>query len=133
MMDEETKGQDVEVEVTDQAAETAEAEKGPSEVEMAFDAMLDESARLLELLGRAITTTAQDITSLMVLHVDRDTRERLDLLVDAEIAKSRRAAAAKMLDEGMESNAEVFEKVERTRAQIEALKQQMRNLVVVES
>jgi hypothetical protein len=129
-MDEETKGQDVEVEVTDQAAE---AEKGPSEVEMAFDAMLDESARLLELLGRAITTTAQDITSLMVLHVDRDTRERLDLLVDAEIAKSRRAAAAKMLDEGMESNAEVFEKVERTRAQIEALKQQMRNLVVVES
>jgi hypothetical protein len=130
MMDEETKGQDVEVEVTDQAAE---AEKGPSEVEMAFDAMLDESARLLELLGRAITTTAQDITSLMVLHVDRDTRERLDLLVDAEIAKSRRAAAAKMLDEGMESNAEVFEKVERTRAQIEALKQQMRNLVVVES
>lgn len=132
-MDEETKGQDVEVEVTDQAAETAEAEKGPSEVEMAFDAMLDESARLLELLGRAITTTAQDITSLMVLHVDRDTRERLDLLVDAEIAKSRRAAAAKMLDEGMESNAEVFEKVERTRAQIEALKQQMRNLVVVES
>lgn len=115
-MDEE-KAVDVDVVETTEAAE-------PSP----FDVVVEEAAKLFESLGKAIVTTAQDVSNLIVVPVDRATREKLDMLVETGAAESRRAVVVSLLQEGLQRRAHVFEKIEKTRAQIAALKQQLRSV-----
>ena len=70
---------------------------------------------------------------MMILRVDRETREHLDLLVDAGAAKHRREAARHLIVTGIESEQEFFEKVRRTKAQIKALRHELRALVQVKA
>ena len=96
-----------------------------------FDEVVDEAVGLLESLGRAVVCTAQDVSQLMVIRTDAEMRERLDLLVDAGVVKSRRAGARAMIKEGIEAKQPLFEEIERTQARIAALKGQLRSLVTV--
>jgi len=108
-------------------AESPQAKPEPS----SWEPVVREAAQLFETLGKAIVNTAQDISSLMVIQVDGDTRERLDMLVEAGVAKSRREGAQLLINEGAKTKQEIFDKVERTHAQIQALKAQMRSLVAI--
>ena len=95
----------------------------------AFDAVVSESVRLVDSLSKALIATAEDISSLMIIKVDADTREQLDLLVETGYAPNRRKAARTLVIEGVEMREETFERIRRTKAQIAALRTQMRNLV----
>jgi t-SNARE complex subunit (syntaxin) len=53
----------------------------------------------------------------------------LDLLVEAGVAETRSKAAASLLKESVQDRQEIFEKVEKTRAQIASLKEQLHSLV----
>jgi hypothetical protein len=99
------------------------------ELERALRDVVDETSRFFDSLGRAVAVTAQDLTKLMVIHVDDETREHLDLLVDAELAKNRHEAAVAMLNEGIEAKSELFDRIRRTKSQIADLRDQMRTLV----
>jgi hypothetical protein len=99
------------------------------DVTEAVEAVVGEATGLIDSLGKALITTMQDMTSVMILHVDRDTREHLDLLVDAGVAKHRRDAAHRLLDAGITAEQEIFDRVRRTKAQISALRNEMRTLV----
>jgi predicted rRNA methylase YqxC with S4 and FtsJ domains len=66
---------------------------------------------------------------LMVVPVDKVTRAQLDLLVEAGVAETRSKAAASLLKETVQSRQEIFNKIEKTRSQIETLKQQLHTLV----
>ena len=94
-----------------------------------LNTVVDETVKLLESLGKALVTTAQDLSSLMVIKVDQDTRERLDMLVDAGVAQSRREAATSLINKGIAASSPLFEKIERTQAQVAALKAQMRSII----
>lgn len=109
-----------EVELTDESKR---------DVKQAVDAVVNETAQFFESLNNAVMTTAQDLTGLMILRVDKSTREHLDLLVDAGVAKNRRAAVHALIDAGMETQQDVFERVRRTKAQIAALRYELRTLV----
>ncbi len=92
------------------------------------DPLLRETARFIEAVGKGLITVAENLSSLMVIQVDGETRERLDMLVEAGVAKSRRAGAQALLAAGIENQNAVFAKIESTRVQISALKAQLRTL-----
>ncbi len=95
----------------------------------AVDTVVNETTKLVDSLGRALVTTAQDVSSLMVIKVDAETREHLDLLVDAGLAKGRHEAVTSLIDEGMQAKSATFERIRRTKRQITELRAQMRSLV----
>jgi hypothetical protein len=94
-----------------------------------LDAVVSEAVKFVESLGKAIVTTVQDASNVMVVNVDKDTREQLDLLVDAGVVDTRREAAGSLIKEGLKSREGVFGKIEATKAQIEELRQQIRATV----
>ncbi|HQE93467.1 MAG TPA: hypothetical protein PLH19_11320 [Anaerolineae bacterium] len=95
--------------------------------------IVDGTAKVMESLGKALIKAAQDVSNLVVVPVDKTTRAQLDLLVEAGVAETRSKAAANLLTETVQSRKEVFDKIEKTRAQIEALKQQLHTLVSSQS
>ena len=116
---------DVEVVETPEAEATAEStDPMPS-----LTKIVDETAKVMESLGKALIRTAQDVSNLMVVPVDKITRAQLDLLVEAGVAETRSKAAASLLKESVQDRQEIFEKVEKTRAQIASLKEQLHSLV----
>ena len=100
-----------------------------SDVSDAIAVVVDETVKLFDSLGKALVTTLQDVSTLMIIKVDAGTRERLDLLVDAGVAKSRGKAAAQLIEEGINATEVTFDRIRRTRAQISELRRQMRSLV----
>jgi cell division septum initiation protein DivIVA len=114
---------DVEVVETPETAEAAPA-MPPS-----LTKIVDETAKVMESLGKALIKAAQDVSNLMVVPVDKVTRAQLDLLVEAGVAETRSKAAASLLKETVQSRQEIFNKIEKTRSQIETLKQQLHTLV----
>jgi hypothetical protein len=121
----------VDVEVVAASEPTVEQECCAPEgagVSPALTKIVDETAKVMEALGKALIKTAQDVSNLMVVPVDKVTRAQLDLLVEAGVAESRMKAAASLLKESVQSRQEIFEKVEKTRAQIAALKTQLHSL-----
>jgi hypothetical protein len=96
-----------------------------------FEELVDDAVSLVEALGKAVVTTAQDVSQLMVVRTDAEMRERLDLLVEAGVVKNRRAGARAMIEEGIEAKQPLFEQIERTQERIAALKGQLRSLVTV--
>lgn len=80
-------------------------------------------------LGRAAGKAAEDLTGLMVLRVGREERADLDVLVNAGLARTRAEAALRLVKDGVNANAPLYQRVERTRAQIEALKGQLKGMM----
>jgi hypothetical protein len=95
----------------------------------AVNAVVNGTVKMVDSLARALITTAEDVSSLMVLRVDPDTREHLDLLVEGGLAANRRQAAKTLIYEGIDMKEETFERIRRTKTQIVELRKQMRNLV----
>ena len=119
-----------EVEVTGQECRSeATPSSATSEIGEAVAAVVTESVKFVDALGKALLVAAQDISNLMVIKVDAETREHLDLLVDAGAAKSRRDAAATLLAEGIQAKGATFDKIAQTQAQIKELRQQVRSLI----
>jgi len=114
-----------------EVVETPEAEAEPKygSVTLPLNKIFDETAKVMESLGKALIKTAQDVSNLMVVPVDKVTRAQLDLLVEAGVAETRTKAAASLLKETVESRKEIFDKIEKTRSQIDTLKQQLHTLV----
>ncbi len=96
-----------------------------------LEELVDDAVSLVEAVGKAVVTTAQDVSQLMVIRTDAEMRERLDLLVEAGVVKSRRAGARAMIQEGIEAKLPLFEQIEQTQERIAALKGQLRSLVTV--
>ncbi len=117
-----------EVEAVDACGSSKDQQAEFSEVTMSLTEVLEETAKLFELFGKAIVTTTQDITNLIVVHADEDMRHRMDLLVQSDVVKSRSEAAEFLMAEGVKAKRPFFEKVERTKAQISALEEQLRSL-----
>ncbi len=83
-------------------------------------------------VGKAAGKLAEEITGLMVIKLDKDHREDLDILVDAGLASTRAEAALKMIRDGIRSNESLYQKAQKTRQQIDSLRNQLRSLRIGE-
>lgn len=109
--------------------EQAAAPVGQAQTKTNFDQFLEEFGDLVMSVGRAAGKAAEDLTGLMVLPVGAEMRGKMDGLVEAGLAKTRAEAALSLLRDGIASNPSVYQKVEQTRAQIDALRSQLRSLI----
>jgi len=93
-----------------------------------INTMLDDFVDIAVQVGRAAGKAAEDLTGLMVMRVGKTQRDELDVLVNAGLAKTRAEAALKLLADGVKANEPLYRRVEHTRAQIQALKGQLKGL-----
>ncbi len=123
-----SKDKAVEVEV--EVKEAPEQEQDVAdEIAETLGVVVDETVKLFTTLGKAVINTAQDVSNLMVIKVDKDTREHLDVMVDAGVAKNRRDAASTLISSGIKAENELFDRISRTASQIDELRQQIRGLI----
>jgi hypothetical protein len=83
-------------------------------------------------LGKTLTTALQDRGNVVMVRVNDDALRHMDMLVDAEITKSRSESAAFLITEGVKANQDLFKKIGRITEQIATLRAQLRETVKIE-
>ena len=88
----------------------------------------------LSSIGRDISRTIERAISakddyVVAVKVSHEAQERLEQLVQAGVFRSRAEAAAYLIDEGIKSQAPLFERVQQKLAEIERLRAELRGMV----
>jgi hypothetical protein len=109
--------------------------KASSGVEAASKTLNDafkQVEKQVEHIGKALTSALQDRANVVMVRVNDDSLAYLDMLVEANITKSRSESAAFLINEGIKGNESLFNRIREITDQISALKSQLRETVKVE-
>jgi len=101
--------------------ETTDSKKGKDMVSMASDM----AAKMKEALEQALSGRA----NVLMIRVNDETLKYLDMLVEADICKSRSQSAAFLIAEGIKANESLFQQISVVTEQIAALRAQLREMV----
>ena len=66
---------------------------------------------------------------MVVVPVDKETRDDLDMLVESGVTKNRAQSILYLVRDGIKANPSVYSHVEQTREQIKALRNQLKSMV----
>ncbi len=83
-------------------------------------------------LGKTLTSALQDRGNVVMVRVNDDALRHMDMLVDAEITKSRSESAAFLITEGVKANQVLFDKISSITEQIATLRAKLRDTVKIE-
>jgi hypothetical protein len=83
-------------------------------------------------LGKTVTAALQDRGNVVMVRVNDDALRHMDMLVDAEITKSRSESAAFLITEGVKANQGLFDKISNITEQIAKLRAKLRETVKTE-
>lgn len=120
--------------------------KGAASAEAAADAMkksaanakdtINEAIKQVEKqvgnLSKALGGALQDRANVVMVRVNDESLSYLDVLVEADITKSRSESAAFLINEGIKANETLFGQIRSITDQIAALKAQLRETVNIE-
>jgi hypothetical protein len=87
----------------------------------------------VENIGQAIGEALQGRGNVVMVRVNDEALRHLDMLVEAEVVKSRSEAAALLINEGIQANDGLFNKISDVTTKIAALREQLRETVKNES
>ena len=87
----------------------------------------------VENIGQTLGEALQGRGNVVMVRVNDETLEHLDMLVEAELVKSRSEAAALLINEGIQSNDDLFGRIREITDKIAALRSQLRDTVEKES
>jgi hypothetical protein len=90
-----------------------------------------EAIRQVEGIGKALGSALSDRANVVMVRVNNESLQYLDMLVEADINKSRSESAAFLINEGIKSNKALFDKIRNITDQISALRAQLRESVEV--
>lgn len=93
---------------------------------------INEAFRQVEGIGKALGSALQDRANVVMVRVNNESLAYLDMLVEADVTKSRSESAAFLINEGIKANEALFQKIRDITDQIAALKAQLRETVDVE-
>ena len=93
---------------------------------------INDAIKQVENLGKALGNALQDRANVVMVRVNDDSLSYLDMLVEADITRSRSESAAFLINEGIKTNEALFNKIREITDQISALKAQLRETVQVE-
>ncbi len=116
-----------------------EATEVPPEGESGSKVLDDAKARATALKdavgswGKTLTSALQDRGNVVMVRVNDDALRHMDMLVDAEITKSRSESAAFLITEGVKANQPLFDKISSITDQIAKLRAKLRDTVKTES
>lgn len=114
-------------EQTASTAETDNSQKTGSEY--TFDQFIKDVGDVAVKVVSAASKAAEEISGMVVVPVDKQTREDLDVLVDSGISKNRAQAILSLVRDGIKANQSVYSRVEHTREQIKELRNQLKSMV----
>jgi len=124
---EETPVVDVEAVVED-ALEGEEKHEGKK----AASASLKDALKQVETFGQALSDALQARGNVVMVRVNDEALVHMDMLVDAEVTKSRSESAAFLIAEGIKVNETLFDKIGAITQQIAELREQLRKEVKLE-
>ena len=87
---------------------------------------LKEAWKQMESFGQALSVALQSRGNVVMVRVNDEALAHLDMLVEAEIAKSRSESAALLINEGIRANRALFERIGSITSQIADLREQLR-------
>jgi hypothetical protein len=82
-------------------------------------------------VGQALGSALQSRGNVVMVRVNDEALRHLDMLVDAEITKSRSESAALLINEGIKSNPALFERISEVTQKIAALRSELRQSVKI--
>jgi hypothetical protein len=98
----------------------------------AAGAALKDALGRMESLGKTLAAALQDRGNVVMVRVNDEALKHLDMLVEADVTKSRSESAAFLIEEGIKANQELFGKISSITDQIAALRSQLRQSVHTE-
>ncbi len=113
----------VEEQVAEEGAEKASTSKTAAKAEPWGFSEIASSLRTA--VSRALTGR----TNVVMVRVNDETLRYLDMLVEADICKSRSESAAFLIAEGVKANAALYERISEVTEQIAELRRQLREIV----
>lgn len=94
---------------------------------------LREALRQAESFAQALSEALQGRGNVVMVRVNDEALAHLDMLVEAEITKSRSESAAFLISEGIKANQALFDKIRAITEQIMELREQLRREVALTS
>lgn len=128
-------GGETPAEETTERTKSGFSSKASSGVEAASKTINDafkQVEKQVEHIGKALSSALQDRANVIMVRVNDDSLAYLDMLVQADVTKSRSESAAFLINEGIKSNESLFNRIRQITDQISALKSQLRETVQVE-
>ncbi|MEN4012609.1 MAG: hypothetical protein AB1453_15020 [Chloroflexota bacterium] len=83
----------------------------------------------VENIGQTLGEALQGRGNVVMVRVNDDTLRHLDMLVEAEIARSRSEAAALLINEGIKINQGLFSRIQEVTDQIVHLRSQLKQAI----
>src|SRR5258705_8511028 len=114
-----------------------EAEGDPEDRSRTASSVRDIASRIpesLSAIGRDISRTIEKAISakddyVVAVKVSPEAQEKLEQLVQAGVFRSRAEAAGYLIDEGIKTQAALFDRVRQKLAEIERLREELRGLI----
>lgn len=94
---------------------------------------LKDALERVESLGKTLAAALQDRGNVVMVRVNDEALKHLDMLVEADITKSRSESAAFLITEGIKANQTLFGKIGNITDQIVELRAQLRESVKIEA
>jgi len=114
--------------VVEEVSEDAEKQEGKKPASASFK----DALKQVETFGQALSDALQARGNVVMVRVNDEALTHLDMLVDAEVTKSRSESAAFLIAEGIKANQVLFEKIGAITQQIAELREQLRKEVKLE-
>ena len=114
--------------VEEQVAEEGAAEEAPVS-KTAAKAEPWGFSEIASSLRTAVSRALTGRTNVVMVRVNDETLRYLDMLVEADICKSRSESAAFLIAEGVKANAALYERISEVTEQIAELRRQLREIV----
>jgi hypothetical protein len=83
----------------------------------------------VENIGQALGDALQGRGNVVMVRINDEALSYLDMLVEADVVKSRSEAAAWLINEGVNANQSLFQKIGEVTQQISALRDKLRETV----
>ncbi len=111
----------------------SEPPKTGSEYESLGDSIRETIRRTVGETREVVNSVLQNRDNVVMVRVHSDTLRYMDMLVDADITKSRSESAAYLINEGVKANVELFEKIKQVTDQIDKLRTKLRETIKSET
>ena len=122
-------GNDVHEEEKVKEEPASEEAKAKSSASKTFNEAIKQVETFTENISKALGSALQDRANVVMVRVNDDSLRYLDMLVEADITKSRSETAAFLINEGIKANDPLFNQISEITDQIAALKEKLRKTV----
>lgn len=95
----------------------------------AHEPVIKSAWKSVENIGQALGDALQGRGNVVMVRINDEALGYLDMLVEADVVKSRSEAAAWLINEGVNANQTLFQKIGEVTQQISALREKLRETV----